>query len=173
MPRVHSFGPVAAPGAKILVLGSMPGRASLEAGQYYAHPRNLFWRIMAGICGGSAAAPYRARLRMLKAKGIALWDVLGSCERPGSADSDIAPATMRANALVPFLRRHKGIRTVLFNGAKAEECFKRCVLPALPPGGGIKYRRLPSTSPAHAAMSLAGKLAAWKAAVSKGLAAGK
>ena len=164
MPSVHSFGPVAGSGAKILILGSMPGRASLEAGQYYAHPRNLFWRIMAEVCGGSAVAPYPARLRMLKAGGIALWDVLESCVRPGSADSDIEKASMLVNDFAAFFRRHRGIVLVLFNGAKAEDCYRRCVLPSLPPAGGPEYRRLPSTSPAHAAMLYADKLAAWKAA---------
>lgn len=174
MARVHSFGPAAAPGAEILILGSMPGRASLEAGQYYAHPRNLFWRIMTEVCGGGAALPYQARLRMLKAKGIALWDVLGSCVRPGSADSDIEQASMKANDLVSFFRRHPGVKLVLFNGAKAEECYRRSVLPFLPAAcAGLKYLRLPSTSPAHAALPYPEKLAAWKAAVLQGLPSGK
>lgn len=144
----------------------MPGRASLEAGQYYAHPRNLFWRIMSDVCGGRPALLYQARLRMLKAGGIALWDVLDSCVRPGSADSDIERSSMRANDFAPFFRRHQGIRLVLFNGAKAEECYWRRVLPFLSPAcAGLKYRRLPSTSPAHAALLYTEKLAAWKAAI--------
>ena len=166
MSRAHSFLPVAGRGASVLILGSMPGRASLAAGQYYAHPRNLFWRIMTEICGGAAALSYPGRLRLLKANGIALWDVLDSCVRPGSADSAIERATMRANDLVSFFRTHPGIRTVLFNGAKAEDCYRRCVLPALPAAcAGLNYRRLPSTSPAHASVPYAGKLSAWKTAV--------
>lgn len=166
MARVRSFMPVAARGAEILILGSMPGLASLEAGQYYAHPRNLFWRIMTEVCGGSEALSYPARLSMLKAKGVALWDVLGSCVRPGSADSDIERPSMKPNDLVSFFRRHSGIKLVLFNGGKAEECYRRCVLPSLPAAcAGLKYLRLPSTSPAHAALSYTEKLAAWKAAL--------
>jgi hypoxanthine-DNA glycosylase len=165
MSRVRSFPPAAGPGAKALILGSMPGAASLAAGQYYAHPRNLFWPIMTELLGASGPLPYEARLRLLRRAGIALWDVLESCVRPGSSDSDIERATMRPNAVASFLRARPSIKYVFFNGSKAEECFRRYVLPSLPPGSGIKYARLPSTSPAHAALSRRRKLAAWKTAL--------
>ncbi len=167
MSRVRSFKPVANPAARTLILGSMPGRASLAAGQYYAHPRNAFWRLLGEILGFDPALLYATRLRLLRKNRIALWDVLGSCVRPGSLDSAIKKSSVTPNALAPFLRRHPGIKRVLFNGAKAEECFKKYVLPSLPRAfSRLEYRRLPSTSPAHASRSYAEKLKAWRSALS-------
>lgn len=165
MSEVRSFPPAAGPGAKALILGSMPGAASLAAGQYYAHPRNLFWPIMTELLGGGPGLPYRARLRLLRRAGVALWDVLGSCERQGSSDSNIRRGTIRPNPVAAFLRARPSIRSVLFNGAKAEECFRRYVLPSMPAGRELRYARLPSTSPAYAAMARGRKLAAWRAAL--------
>lgn len=166
MPPVRSFPPVAGRGAKALILGSMPGRASLAAGEYYAHPRNLFWPLLAEILGAPAGLPYSGRLRLLKRNRIALWDVLGSCIRPGSADSAIIRSSMRPNDIAGLFRGQPGLRTVLFNGAKAEECYRRHVLLGLPAAcSGLKYVRLPSTSPAHAAMPYRVKYSLWKAAL--------
>lgn len=148
-----------------MVLGSMPGLASLSAGEYYAHPRNLFWPLMTEMLGGGAALPYAERLRLLKRGGVALWDVLASCVRRGSADSAIRKETSLPNALPAFLLARPGIKYVLFNGAKAEDCYRRFVAPSLPPSlRGLRYLRLPSTSPAHAAVPRRRKLMAWKAA---------
>lgn len=168
MPGVYSFAPVAAPKAATLLLGSMPGRASLEAGRYYAHPRNAFWRIITDALGSGAAVPYPARLRLLKKNRIALWDVLYSCVRPGSADSDIKRSSVKPNDFKAFFRRHPGIKLVFFNGAKAEELFRKYVLPSLPAScASIKYRRLPSTSPAHASLVYSRKLKIWRSALLK------
>jgi hypoxanthine-DNA glycosylase len=167
MPAVRSFPPVADAKAAVLVLGSMPGAASLAAGQYYAHPRNQFWPIMAALCGGQPDAPYAARLRMLKGRRIALWDVLGSCVRPGSADAAIRRSSVRVNDFAAFFGAHPGIKAVFFNGSKAEECWRRRVAPALPASlASLRCRRLPSTSPAYASLSPARKLAAYKRAFS-------
>lgn len=106
MPRIHSFDPIAAPDAEILILGSMPGRASLAAGQYYAHAQNAFWRIMAELLGFDATAPYAERTQALKSARIALWDVLHSCEREGSLDTNIDRETLVANDFAAFLREH-------------------------------------------------------------------
>lgn len=165
MKNVRSFGPVVGKGARALILGSMPGEASLAARQYYAHPRNAFWRIMSAIFGAKEGLSYASRLRLLTGNGIALWDVLGSCARRGSSDSAIERSSMRPNDLAGFLPQHPGIRRVFFNGAKAEECYRRHVLASLPPGLEIEYRRLPSTSPAHAGVTGAAKLKAWRAAL--------
>lgn len=166
MAFVQSFPPVAAPGARVLVLGSMPGTASLAAVQYYAHPRNAFWPIVAALCGFAADAPYRTRLLALRQCGVALWDVLSRCERPGSLDSDIAPATAATNDFGGFLRRHRRIEAVLCNGGTAFRLFTARVQPALAaPWSALPVRQLPSTSPAHAGMRFDDKLRAWRAAL--------
>src|SRR5258706_6926573 len=87
--RVQSFPPMVSRHSKVLVLGSMPGQASLRAGQYYAHPRNAFWRIMGSLFGAGPSLPYAERTARLQSAGIALWDVLQACVRPGSLDASI------------------------------------------------------------------------------------
>jgi hypoxanthine-DNA glycosylase len=162
MPRVRSFKPIEDGKAEILILGSMPGRASLAARQYYAHPQNAFWRIAAELLEFDRASPYAKRVQALKAARIALWDVLHSCNREGSLDARIENGV--ANDFRRFFRTHRNIRRVFFNGAKAEATFKRYVLSTLR-GDSLSYRRLPSTSPAHASMTAARKLSAWRAII--------
>jgi hypoxanthine-DNA glycosylase len=154
------FPPVAAPDARILILGSMPGQASLNAGRYYAHPRNAFWPIIGELLDFSPDLPYPQRLQVLQAAGIALWDVIAACERSGSLDAAIVPDSIRANDFAAFFAVHREIRDVFFNGAAAEQVFRRHVAPRLSLAG-LRFRRLPSTSPAHAAQGFAQKLAAW------------
>ena len=171
MPQVHSFSPIAEANARVLILGSMPGKASLAAGQYYAHAQNLFWRILGEITGAAPSLPYATRVRALKSSGIALWDVLESCTREGSLDSAIDGATISANDFVSLYHTHPRIAQVFFNGAKAEACYRRHVLPlladrAVSPG----YQRLPSTSPANASMSRAHKHRVWTRALRLALA---
>jgi len=174
MPRVRSFPPIADAKARILILGSMPGKASLAAGQYYAHAQNLFWRILGEVTGAPASSPYAARARALKSRGIALWDVLATCVREGSLDSAIDEASISANDFASFYRTHPGIAQVFFNGAKAEASYCRHVLPMLAGGlGPQSYRRLPSTSPANASMSRTYKQKAWKRALQQALAGRK
>jgi double-stranded uracil-DNA glycosylase len=155
----YSFPALADENARVLILGSMPGRASLAAGQYYAHPRNQFWPIIGDLTGTDARAPYDQRVAALLASRIALWDVLQSCARPGSLDADISDEI--PNDFVKFFTAHPLITRVFFNGGKAESSFQRHVLPGLEPR--LEFTHLPSTSPAHAGMSYAGKLAAWRA----------
>ena len=162
-PRVESFAPVVGDDPRILILGSMPGVRSLQAGEYYAHPRNRFWTILESLGLIPPGLPYENRTMAVAARGIALWDVLRSCERPGSLDSSIVKATEEPNDVGELLRKHPTIRTIAFNGAKAESAFRRHVAPSLP----LKARqhletfRLPSTSPAHA-ISAERKLEAWR-----------
>lgn len=169
--RIHGFPPVADPSARILILGSMPGEASLRASQYYAHPQNLFWRILGEIVGDAHDAnlrdtPYANKLRMLRSADIALWDVLASCHRKGSLDSDIVPETLQANDFATFFATHDRVERVLFNGAKAEACFRRHVAPSLE-SRTIRYLRLPSTSPANASIPYARKIDSWRAALAR------
>ncbi len=163
MALIHSFPPVSTPQARTLILGSMPGGASLRAGEYYAHSRNLFWPILGELVGAHPSLPYALRLRHLTDAGLALWDVLQSCERDGSLDASIAPATIVPNDFTAFFARHPHIERVFFNGAMAETSFRRHVLKSLPAQlAGLHLQRLPSTSPANAACSFADRLAAWR-----------
>jgi double-stranded uracil-DNA glycosylase len=157
--RIRSFAPIADRRARVLILGSMPGAESLAQGRYYAHRHNSFWPIMAALFGFDPAAPYEARVRALRARRVAVWDVLQSCVREGSLDARIDEEV--ANDFAAFFGAHRAITHVFFNGAKAEACYRRHVGPAL--GRPMRYARLPSTSPAHASLSMARKLAAWRA----------
>lgn len=161
-PAVRSFPPVADARARVLILGSMPGVESLRLQRYYAHPRNAFWPIMGKLFGAAPELPYAERLRRLQDAGVALWDVLAACMRSGSLDSAIDEGSIIANDFVSFLARHGGIHSIFFNGATAERCFLRHSLPGLE-AGRLALKRLPSTSPAHAALSLDAKLQAWRA----------
>ena len=162
-----SFAPLAAATARVLVVGSMPGAASLRAGQYYAHPQNAFWPVMAELCGVDPARPYAERVACLLAAGLAVWDVLQHCERAGSLDAAIARDSMVANDFAAFLRAHPGIRAVFCNGSTAFACWRRYVAPQLDEGQrAIPVAVLPSTSPAHASLRPHAKVAQWRAAVS-------
>ncbi len=164
----RAFAPVVGPTTRLLLLGSMPGAASLAAGAYYAHPRNLFWPFMADIVGFDPALPYAARVRVLQQAGIGLWDVVARCERHGSLDSAIVAASVEAADLPSLLATYSAIRTLLFNGARAEAEFQRFHPPGtIDPTLGLQ--RLPSTSPANASQRPADKLAAWRTAVSTAL----
>lgn len=154
-----------APGARVVVLGSMPGVASLRQQQYYAHPRNAFWPIAASVFGFDAQASYQARSEALVCAGVALWDVLQACERPGSLDANIDAATIVPNDFAAFFAAHADIGRVCFNGAKAAALYRRHVLPVLTLERELQYFDLPSTSPAHAAMSQQEKLALWRHAL--------
>jgi len=166
MPLIHSFPPIADAAASILILGSMPGKESLRAGQYYAHPRNVFWAIMGELAGADPALPYKTRTQKLKSSGIAIWDVLATCKRHSSMDADIEANSICANDFAGFFARHPGITHIFFNGSMAEQCFRKLVLPLLESHSGqrlLHYQRLPSTSPAHASMTYEQKLHAWRA----------
>ncbi|MFZ1625889.1 MAG: DNA-deoxyinosine glycosylase [Gammaproteobacteria bacterium] len=163
MMRLSSFAPVARPDALVLILGSMPGVASLAARQYYAQPQNLFWKIIWQLYGIDRGAPYAERLEALMAHRVALWDVLKSCQRPGSLDSNIQRSSALPNDFMRFFARHPQIGAVFFNGKAAAELYRRLVLPTLAVRfPELRYVTLPSTSPANAATTPAVKLAAWR-----------
>lgn len=162
MPHIQSFPPIENPTASVLILGSMPGKESLRAGQYYAHRRNAFWPIMGDLLGAAPTLPYEARTQILKSSGIALWDVLASCTRHSSMDADIDAGSISANDFTSFFSKHPGITRVFFNGSMAEKCFRIYVQPLLG-RRTLHYQRLPSTSPANASMRYEQKLEAWKA----------
>lgn len=163
MPTARSFPPLARPDARVLILGSMPGEASLRQRQYYAYPHNQFWSIMGTLFGAGREQPYAERVQALIAQGVAVWDVLKSCERVGSLDGSIRPDSERPNDFKRFLAAHPRIHAVFFNGAKAQSAFARDVLPRLGARAArLAFVRLPSTSPTHAGMPRADKLRAWR-----------
>ena len=159
---VSSFAPIESRAARVLVLGSMPGAASLLAGRYYAYPHNAFWPIMGALFGAGPTVSYEKRILILRRAGLALWDVMASCVREGSLDADIDEASIMPNDFPMFFDAHPRVKHVFFNGAKAENCFQRYVRPHLS-DRGLVFTRLPSTSPAHASLSLQKKLKAWRA----------
>lgn len=156
------FPPIAAADAKVLVLGSLPGRVSLQRGEYYAQPRNAFWPIVGRLFDIAPGLPYAERTRRLAERRVALWDVCAEAHRPGSLDSAISHSSVVANDFARFLAAHPRIGLVCFNGAKAAELYRRMVFPGLPEAmQGIRTAILPSTSPSHAAMPFEEKLSRW------------
>lgn len=160
--QVQCFEPLVGANPVVLLLGSMPGVASLSARQYYAHPRNIFWKILAELLAFEEALPYERRVAALMTAKIAVWDVIDTCVRSGSLDANIEQHTLRVNDFQAFFMRHQTIEHVFFNGGQAEQCFNRHVKPALN-SHTVTFHRLPSTSPANASISYATKLKAWQA----------
>ncbi|MBX3600791.1 MAG: DNA-deoxyinosine glycosylase [Rubrivivax sp.] len=157
MTLLQGLPPVIARGTRLVVLGSFPGVASLQAGQYYAHPRNQFWPLVGALWGiDLAGRPYAARLAELRRRGLGLWDVYARCRREGSLDSAIEEAEY--NDLAGLRRRAPELRVIAHNGgesARAMRFTRELGLPVL---------RLPSTSPANASWSFERKCAAWREA---------
>jgi hypoxanthine-DNA glycosylase len=159
-PLLQGFPPVVDRRARVLILGSFPSVQSLATRQYYGNPRNAFWHITGELFGFDSAAPYERRLAALQSGGVALWDVLHSCRRRGSADSAIDPKSLVINDFGELFADYPAIARVHFNGAKAAELFRR--LAPADMDGRLEFQRLPSTSPAHAVRP-GEKLAAWRA----------
>lgn len=161
--KSRGFAPIAAPEACVLVLGSLPGRMSLAHRQYYAQPRNAFWRIMGALFGAGPELPYAARAQRLRTQRVALWDVCKAAARAGSLDSAIELASVVPNDFRAFFGRHPGIRAVFTNGGTATQLYRRLVLPRLAMEfQALPLHPLPSTSPAHAAMRYEQKLERWR-----------
>jgi double-stranded uracil-DNA glycosylase len=158
MAQVRSFPPIVSAASRVLILGTMPGTVSLKAREYYAHPRNAFWRIMGELFGACPSLLYDERVAVILSAGVALWDSVEACVRPGSMDKSITGEI--ANDFAAFFANYPNISHVFFNGTKSEAVFRRHVLPTLT-GDHHIYTRLPSTSPAHAGMTLEAKVQAW------------
>lgn len=158
LPRLQGLPPVLARHTRLLVLGSFPGAASLQAQQYYGHPRNQFWPLLGALWGlDLAALPYRQRLAEVRRRGLGLWDVYASCRRAGSLDQAIEDAEF--NDLGSLRQRAPALRCVAHNGGESARAMKQVA--AL----GYTVLRLPSTSPANASWSFERKRAAWQAAL--------
>ena len=164
MPRLsQGFPPIAQPDAKVLILGSLPGRMSLQMQQYYAQPQNAFWKIMGALVGAGPELPYAERTRHLVESRVALWDVCHAALRPGSLDAAIDVTSVIPNDFQAFFATHPGIELVCLNGGTAAKLYARLVVPTLSSAiRAVRTERLPSTSPAHAALRFAQKLERWQ-----------
>jgi TDG/mug DNA glycosylase family protein len=153
---INSFEPIIDKNSLILILGTMPGPESIAKGEYYANPRNQFWKIIYHILDEREPPPssYRKRIKFLEENGIALWDVLESCERQGASDSKIKNG--KPNDFQTLLRESPNLKRIFFNGKKAEHCFKKygCRV-------AVEILGLPSTSSANARMTLDDKIGRW------------
>jgi len=165
MTQTVGFPPIVAPTSRVLVLGTMPGVVSVNAGQYYAHPRNLFWPLAAEILHFDPHAPYDSRVVRLQAGGIALWDVLKSVWRPGSLDAHIDTKTAKVNDFDALFEANPLIRRVCFNGRTAHALYMKLVHSKLGVAGDRELVTLPSTSPANTTATRGEKLRAWRTAL--------
>ncbi len=155
--RLQGLPPVIARGTRLVILGSFPGVVSLQAQQYYGHPRNHFWPLLSAIWGVDLVSlPYSQRLAAARQRGLGLWDVYASCRRQGSLDSAIESAEF--NDLASLRRRAPQLQMVAHNGGESARAMKQIVALGLP------VQRLPSSSPANASWSFDRKLDAWRAA---------
>ena len=156
MTRKSSMAQVGATDARLIVLGSLPGDASLAAQRYYAHPTNQFWRLLGGAVGEELAGlAYEERLARIAARGVALWDVVAEAVRPGSLDGAIRE--VRGNALAEFVSGHERIEAVAFNGKTAATIGRR----ALAGMTRVRLIDLPSSSAAYT-LGLGAKAARWQ-----------
>lgn len=163
MALVKSFEPIVRPDATILILGSMPSVNSIQAHQYYAHPRNCFWYIIETLFSSKCNLDYADRVKLLLENRIALWDVLKQCTRRGSLDSAIDTSSIETQDFNTFYSASPNIKTVFFNGTAAEKEYYKRVKPQLSqPHQNMMHHRLPSTSPAMASLNREQKLNHWK-----------
>lgn len=162
MARDTGFAPLALADARLLVLGTLPGQASLAKREYYAHPQNAFWPILAALFDFDATAPYAARVAALAQARIAVWDVCRAATRPGSLDSALVAASVVPNDFATFFTKHPKIEMLAFNGATAAKLYRRLVVPHLAASfAALPCVELPSTSPAHARLPRAEKQRRW------------
>ena len=163
MTTLTGFEPVIKKNCRVLVLGSMPGVASLQKHQYYAHPRNAFWPIMEELFAIEQSRVYEERCSMLSSAGVGVWDVLKSCKRAGSLDLNIETNSEQVNDFDRLVSDYGSIRFVFFNGGTAERLYKKYTFSSdLIENRNLLYQRLPSTSPAYASISFQDKLAQWR-----------
>jgi hypoxanthine-DNA glycosylase len=157
------FDAIAAPDARVLILGSLPSVVSLERAQYYAHSRNSFWWIMGKLVGAGPDLAYEDRTLQLTKSGIALWDVCHSAERAGSSDAKIQLKTLEANNFRTFFSTHPRIQLICFNGQPADKLFRSKVVPLLTEFCPVRHQVLDSTSPANARITREEKFFRWRA----------
>lgn len=160
--ETNGFPPVASEAARVLILGTLPSQRSLQQLEYYAQPRNVFWRIMGDLLGAGPQLTYVDRTKLLVARNVALWDVCSAAGRLGSLDSSIQAASVVANDFTGFFAVHRNVRLICLNGATAAVFYERHVLAGLSqPMQKIRRECLPSTSSAYASMPYNEKKRRW------------
>ncbi len=157
-----ALAPIVGKSPRLVILGSMPSQISLREQQYYANPQNAFWWLMSELLGFAPKQPYQQRCQALILNGIAVWDVLADCQRPGSLDSSIVRSSERANDFSVFLNTYPSIRLLAFNGGAAKAIFMRHCAEVFTQTPEMDWRQLPSTSPAHASITREQKLQRWR-----------
>lgn len=164
LPVLQGLAPLYQPNAKILILGSMPGQASLHCQQYYGHPRNQFWPMLQQLFAIDVSLDYPGRCQQALQAQVALWDVIGHCQRAGSLDSAIVGSSIRFNPLIEFCQQLPDLQQIWLNGGKAAQSFRQYQRQrAKPwPDRQISVHQLPSTSPAHASLTFDQKLQLWR-----------
>ncbi len=160
--RVSCLPPVIDRSSRVLILGTMPGIRSLQQKQYYANPANHFWQLIYHLFDLTLEAEYNDRIKLIKARGIGLWDVLSRCQREGSSDTAIRD--FEINDFSSLLSKYRGIRCLAFSSRRALDIFKAKVLPWCPEihARGITLLTLPSPSGQNARMNFAAKLKMWQ-----------
>ena len=156
MQKISSFPPIIDKESKILILGSIPGVKSLEMQQYYAHPQNKFWKIICEIFNEEFTTDYTERIKILEKYHVALWDVIDTCERKGSLDSEIL--NEEANKIGELLHNYPNIKAIFCNGQKSYKNLQKILLKEF----HLPIIALPSTSPAHASLKYEEKLLSWQ-----------
>jgi double-stranded uracil-DNA glycosylase len=159
--QTNGFAPISDGNAKVLILGTLPGQASLLKNEYYGQPQNAFWRIMGELFEAGPELPYEERKRRIVARHVSVWDVCAAAHRPGSLDASIARDSVVANDIAGFLDSHPAITLICFNGAKAAALYRTLVQPRLPQTEALRHETLPSTSPANAAVPYLEKVRRW------------
>lgn len=162
MTRVHSIEPIIGLNPRILILGSMPGIISINAAQYYANPRNLFWTVLADLFGIDIDCAYDSKVEQIQQLPMILWDTLKACHREGSLDSRILNTDIEANDIKALLSRYPTVQAIAFNGGASAKYFDRLVKPQLPTDMSVELLKMPSTSPANAGMKREKKLELWR-----------
>lgn len=167
LPVVQGLAPLYQSNATILILGSMPGQASLDCDQYYGHPRNQFWPLLQQLFGIDASLDYPNRCQQALQVGVALWDVIGHCQRAGSLDSAIVGSSVRFNPLLELCQQLPDLQQIWLNGGKAAQSFRQYQRQQSTSwqDSTITVHELPSTSPAHASLTFAEKLGLWRQAL--------
>lgn len=166
------FPPAYRNDAKLLILGSLPGKRSIAQSQYYGHPRNIFWKLLSSYIGIAADADYANRLQAALDNKIALWDVMASAQRPGSLDSSIDKSSVLVNLIPELIATLPQLSTIILNGGAAMRYFKQAGFVEHCVSLGLAVEHLPSTSPAYAVLSYEQKLAHWHPVIVRALSEG-